>query len=366
MDTRLKSHKEKPKKVLISPLDWGLGHATRMIPIIDAFLSGNWEVELATSGPAYDLLKKHYPKLALYRIASYNIRYSKHSLLTLKLFAQAPAMWKGMRAEHKWLTEYVQKHNPDLIISDDRFGVYNKKVESWYMTHQIRVLMPWYLKPFESLIRFFHKIIINQYDKCLVPDFETQSLSGVLSHKKRNFSYPVKYVGALSRFYNLNIDMPDELPDVLAIVSGQEPQRSILLNKLINLYRNFNGKVFIVAGQPDKKEIVEYGSVRVFPHMNSDELAALMKYTPVLICRSGYSSLMDIFFLKRKAILIPTPGQTEQVYLGKYFAETFGFKTINQSALKSLDKLDAKYCNEWKHPNMQSESIFESLFTESI
>lgn len=351
----LKSPEKIKQKVLIAPLDWGLGHATRMMPIIRTFLEKNWSVELASGGQSYDLLKNRFPELNIYRIPSYNIRYTKNSLLMLKLFAQAPSMYKGLKAEHDWLKTYVENNSPDLIISDDRFGMFHEDVQSWYVTHQIRVLMPWYLKPAQPFVRFLHKQIIKKYDKCLVPDVQFNGLSGLLAHKRKGFQFMVEYTGILSRFHNVTPVIPENPPDVLAVISGPEPQRSILIEKLKTLYKDFVGTAVIVSGRPEKDEMETCGSVKIFSHMQADKLSGLMKSAPVLICRSGYSTLMDLFFLERKAILIPTPGQTEQIYLGKYFQKKFGFQTIHQSELKTTELLKESLCGDWKHPEIRAD-----------
>ena len=358
----LKYPEHRKRKVLIAPLDWGLGHATRMMPVIRAFQGMGWTVELASGGLAYDLLKKRFPDMPVYRIPSYNIRYSRHPYLMVKLFAQAPAMWKGMKAEHKWLQNYVNEKSPDLIISDDRFGMYHKQVQSWYVTHQIRVLMPWYMKPAQPLVRSLHSKIIKSYDKCLVPDLKLQGLSGLLAHRDRQFPFSVEYTGILSRFYDIDPEIPGNVPDVLAVISGPEPQRSILENKLKALYENFEGSVFIVSGRPGLKDIEQHGSVNIYPHLPAEKLSGLMKAAPVLICRSGYSSLMDLFHLERKAILIPTPGQTEQSYLGRYFRDNFNFTVISQKNLGALKDVCSSFCGEWKHPEFDPDLTPDAFF----
>jgi UDP:flavonoid glycosyltransferase YjiC (YdhE family) len=343
--TVLKSH-----KILIAPLDWGLGHATRMIPLIHVFLEAGCDVELATDGQAYELLKQEFPFLKMHRVPTYGIRYTKHKYLMLRLVAQAPAMYFGMRREHKWLETYCENNAPDLIISDDRFGMHNKSVPSVYVTHQINVIMPGYLKALQPLVRFIHRKIIHNYQLCLIPDMESKGLSGILAHSKTTFNFPVKYIGVLSRFPNAYKNISDEIPHILAVISGPEPQRTILETKLIARFKNEPKSILIVSGKPDSDEQKQVGSVKIINHLPSESLYGLMKTVPVLICRSGYSTLMDLFEIGRKAIIIPTPGQTEQEYLADYFSKHFGFIAISQKALGDNVRFEAAYCNEWPHP----------------
>jgi len=344
--------KKKSYKVLFAPLDWGLGHATRMIPLIQEFLTLGCEVEIATGGQAYELLKHEFPKLQIHSISGYDIRYSKHRFLMFRLIAQAPAMFRGMRKEHKWLKTYCENNAPDLIVSDDRFGMHCKSVPSVYVTHQINVIMPNYLKGLQPLVRYIHKKIISNYQLCLIPDMEQHGLTGILAHSKTHFNFPHRYVGVLSRFPRSYDKIPDEIPDVLAVISGPEPQRTILEKRLIQRFKDESKAVWIVSGKPDLKANRSVGTVKIISHLPSEILYGLMKAAPVLICRSGYSTLMDLFEIGRKAIIIPTPGQTEQVYLANYFSEHYHFKVIFQNELNDTVQFDAAHCGKWSHPVM--------------
>ncbi|MDA3909805.1 MAG: glycosyltransferase [Bacteroidales bacterium] len=348
--TETKSH-----KVLIAPLDWGLGHATRMVPLIHEFMKAGCEIELASDGQAYELLKQEFPMFKIHRVPAYGIRYSKHRLLMLRLVAQAPAMFRGMRKEHKWLKFYCETNAPDLIISDDRFGMHYKFVPSVYVTHQINVIMPGYLKVLQPLVRFIHKKIIKNYQLCLIPDMEQHGLTGILAHSKTEFGFPVRYVGVLSRFPNSYKNFSDGIPHILAVISGPEPQRTILETKLIERFENEPKSVWIVSGKPEAEAQKQVGSVKIISHLSSETLYALMKAVPVLICRSGYSTLMDLFEIGRKAIIIPTPGQTEQVYLADYFAEHYDFKVISQKALDDSVQFKTVDCGTWFHPAMSTD-----------
>jgi uncharacterized protein (TIGR00661 family) len=344
----------KPYKILIAPLNWGLGHATRMIPLVHEFLKFGCEVELASDGQAYELLKQEFPKLKIHRVPAYEIRYSKHRFLMLRLIVQVPAMFRGMRKEHKWLKVYCDINAPDLIISDDRFGMHHKSVPSYYVTHQINVIMPRYFKVLQPVVRFIHQKIIENYQLCLIPDMEVHGLSGVLAHSKATFNFPVKYVGVLSRFPNAYKKYTGDIPYILAVISGPEPQRTILETKLIERFEKGSQTVWIVSGKPDSVKQKQVGSVKLISHLPSEELFGLMKAVPVLICRSGYSTLMDLFEIGRKAIIIPTPGQTEQEYLAEYFAEHYEFKVISQNTLDDNVKFEPKHCTQWLHPAMYS------------
>jgi uncharacterized protein (TIGR00661 family) len=349
-----KFHKHK-KLVLVAALDWGLGHASRMIPVINSLLEMGFKVDLASDNQAFRLLENEFPNLSIFHLPSYQIRYSKSNYLMLRLIAQVPKMVYGTFMEHKWLKQYVHNNQPDLIISDNRFGLFHRNVKSVYVTHQINVIMPQGLKPIENLVRRIHRSIIMKYSLCLVPDFEKDGISGDLSHSSKKFPFKIEYLGVLSRFNSDNLIRTEDIPDVLIVISGPEPQRSILENKLTDVYRNSSKTVWMVLGKPGEKNHFVNNNIHKISHLPKEKMAYLMKNAPILIMRSGYTSLMDLFVLGRKSILVPTPGQTEQEYLAKFYDSHFGFKIVLQSEIKSEENFLAQNCTDWNTENSQNE-----------
>jgi hypothetical protein len=255
--------------------------------------------------------------------------------------------------EHKALKRIVNEENIDFIISDNRFGLFHKTVPSAYITHQILIKLPkgWaWLEPF---VAFVHRCIINRFTECWVPDFEdvSESLAGELSHpnkKPRN----VKYIGALSRFQlgvrseELGVSVqtsgePSLLefsrvqPEItsgasnlrnlaLAILSGAEPQRTMLEKELLmSLQEDQHEDIILVQGKVEaEQKVSKVGKVTVYNYMSTEELQEYILKAGKIICRSGYSSIMDLHALGKlqNATLIPTPGQTEQEYLAEYIS----------------------------------------------
>ncbi|MGM0650592.1 MAG: hypothetical protein ACQES1_08820, partial [Bacteroidota bacterium] len=144
---------KKQKTALIAPLNWGLGHASRMIPVIRCLQNDGYTVTVAAGPPVDEMIRQEFPGLRILPIKSYNIRYARSRLLMLKLILQVPGMIRDLIYERKWIKKYVREEAPDLIISDNRFGLYSQDVTSYYMTHQVNVIMPLYLKPFQPLAR---------------------------------------------------------------------------------------------------------------------------------------------------------------------------------------------------------------------
>jgi len=310
-------------KILICPLNWGLGHATRCVPVIRQLIADGHEPVLVSDGFPLQLLRQEFPSLRLIDFPSYPVQYSKGVSQIVAMIRSFPAITTGIIREHRWLKDLIKSEHFDRVISDNRFGMWNKHVHSIYITHQLMVKMPRGLKIFEPLVWLIHRTFINRYDVCWIPDRkENGGLSGDLAHK-----YPLpkhaKFVGPLSRFQTLGETEPNTDYEVVAVLSGVEPQRSLFEKELIEKYRNARLHTLIVSGQPiEKKKEMHIGNVTLVSHLSSAELASVLLGSKHIISRSGYSGIMDLDALKclHKAELIATPGQTEQEYLMKVFS----------------------------------------------
>ena len=304
------------KKLLVAPLDWGLGHATRCVPIIRDLLNNDCEVWLAGEGVQENLLREEFSSLPFLPLKGYRIRYSKKGL-TGKLILQIPSILRSIKEENNWLKEQVAKQGFDAVISDNRYGLYHEKVFSVFITHQLRIKSS-LGKLSEDLLQKWNYKLISKFNECWVPDGEGgNNLAGELSHPGKLPSIPVKYIGPLSRFKKMAIE---EVKDhLLIILSGPEPQRTILENKIVDEIINYPGTATIVRGLPGEKNILpSTNTIHFYNHLNADKLNNEMMKAGFVIGRSGYSTVMDITSLQKKSILIPTPGQTEQEYLAKH------------------------------------------------
>ena len=304
-------------KILICPLNWGLGHATRCLPIICQLLEESHEVVIASDGFPLEFLRQQFPELRFMNFPSYKITYSSGKNQVFAMLKSLPGILTGILREHSQLNKILKSEHFDQVISDNRFGLWSKNTHCIYITHQLMIKMPKGLKWMEPLVRIMHRSFIQQYNECHIPDFEgLENLSGDLSHK-----YPLpqnaKFIGPLSRFKGVKI-IPDNEFKLLCIVSGVEPQRSIFELYLIEKYQNKNFKTLIVCGQPQKDTVERnVGNVKLLSHLNDNKLAEYIVGSKKIVARSGYSTLMDLSILNclDKAEFIPTPGQTEQEYL---------------------------------------------------
>ncbi|OIQ21702.1 MAG: glycosyltransferase [Flavobacterium sp. MedPE-SWcel] len=298
------------KKILVAPLNWGLGHATRCIPVIEALENHGFEPVIASDGIALALLKKEFPDLTALELPPYQIEYAKNgAFFKLKLFMQIPNMVAAVRRENKLIQKLIKEHNISGIISDNRLGVFSKKMPSVFITHQLNVLTgntTW----FTSKI---HQMFIRKYKECWVPDVQgTPNLSGKLGHIDDS-SLKVKYIGPLSRLHR---KQTPKKYDLMAILSGPEPQRTMLEERLSDELTNYKGKVIFIKGvvEPEQKTSVE-GNITYYNFMNTSDLEQAFNESEEVLCRSGYTTIMDLAQLGKKAFFIPTPGQYEQEYL---------------------------------------------------
>lgn len=301
-------------------MNWGLGHAARCIPIINALLEEKFEPILAGDGDSLKLLQKEFPWLKYYELPSYSIQYTKKGKnLKYKLLFDSLKIRKVISKEQRAVDEIIQKENIKGIISDNRFGVRSNKVPSVYITHQINVL--------SGTTTFFtskiHQKIIAKFDECWIPDYESDpDLAGNLSHVKKS-NLNLKYVGPISRFHERDASLEgkarDKKYDIMILLSGPEPQRTILEEKLFLELKNYKKEVLLVRGVIAKKQKIQKAkNITMVNFMLQNELQNALSESDLIIARSGYSMIMDLDRLKAKAFFIPTPGQFEQEYLAKY------------------------------------------------
>jgi uncharacterized protein (TIGR00661 family) len=324
----------KHKRVLVAALDWGMGHATRCVPLIRELQKNGTEVILASNGTAKEFFKQYFPELQVLEKPGYNISYYKNLSMTGSMVVQAPSIILAIIREHQWLKRLIKQHGITQVISDNCYGLWNKKIHSVFITHQLRIKCPPFIKFSEVLFQKMISAILNNYDECFIPDKpDLPNYSGSLSHLK-NLPSHAKFIGTLSRFSDNKSSLKSESFDFVLLLSGPEPQRTILEEKFTQILRDQNFKSCIVRGLPgstDKK--INTGEITWHNHLPDDELKAVLKNAKKIICRPGYSTIMDFVELNLKALLIPTPGQTEQEYLAMHNNNSRQFKTIPQKKM---------------------------------
>ena len=337
---KIDTEKTGSKKILVAPLNWGLGHATRCIPVINTLINNGFHPVLAGDGESLILLKKEFPRLKNYQLPSYNIQYSrKGKYLKYKLLMNLPRIQKIIKKERMEVEKIVEKEQISGIISDNRFGVYSNKAPSVYITHQVNVL--------SGLTSFFtskfHQKIISKYQECWVPDFKgDNNLAGKLSqigHTRIN----LKYIGPLSRFEDKNILVKERKYQIMVLLSGPEPQRTLLEEKLLTELKDFTKKVLFIRGVISDKEKIfsKNKNIVIVNYLLQNDLQKTIAESEIIISRSGYSTVMDLSVMQAKAFFIPTPGQEEQKYLATYLEKKgiAPYSSQDEFSINDLEKI---------------------------
>jgi UDP:flavonoid glycosyltransferase YjiC (YdhE family) len=334
------------QKVLVAPLDWGLGHATRCIPLIRGLLDAGMEVVLAAEGVQAALLSREFPALECLPLFGYRARYSKRSwALPFTMMMQSPKLFKMITKEREWLADVIETHGIDLVISDNRYGLSSKKIPCIFITHQLTIKAPfgW----LENILQKINYRFINRFTCCWVPDAAgDENLAGVLSHPKKMPAVPVHYIGMLARF------APQQLAqkfDVCIVLSGPEPQRTLLEKKIVRELFSVEGKVVLVRGKPSAADIFALPPhVTVYNHLPTEDLQQLVLQSQLIISRSGYTTVMEMAALGKNMLLIPTPGQTEQEYLAERLQQTGICRAAKQQGLDLAKELMDARPQEWR------------------
>lgn len=303
------------KRVLIAPLDWGLGHATRCVPVIRELQLQNCEVSIAGSGDSLELLRQEFPGLETFPLPGYRPRYPSDGSMALTMAYQLPKFWKVISAEHEAISRLIEKENISRLISDNRYGCWSPKIPSVFITHQSNILMPQRFGWLQHPVRRLSDYLINRFSSCWIPDFPAgHSLAGdLISFEKSGLKIEREYIGWLSRFEPS--PTVSERFDVVAILSGPEPQRSLLENTLISQLKSSGLRYRLVRGLPLQKNSHSINEVINF--LPSAQLQQLIAAADLVISRSGYSTVMDMCAMRKKVVFIPTPGQTEQEHLSQ-------------------------------------------------
>lgn len=329
----------KPSRtVLYFVLDWGLGHATRSIPVIRALLNSHHRVVIVSTGRSLALLRREFGGCEFEDLPDYGIRYSRHrGFLSLDLLAKTPRILLRLILEHREAEKLAARFRADVIISDNRYGCYSGSLPSYLITHQLRFQLSRMLRPFAWVSEWFNRYYFRHYRKVLVPDSAgTPNLSGDLSHRGRIADHPkVRYVGPLSSLESGGYAGGEKI-NILFLISGPEPQRTKFEALVMGQAEALPGVKVVVLGKPEDEAEPRSRNrkgLTVFPHLERKRLSGYLNRAEWVVSRSGYSTIMDLMAIKRKAVLIPTPGQTEQEYLADNLQKTKLFFSVRQKGL---------------------------------
>jgi len=332
-------------KVLIAPLDWGLGHSTRCIPIIKYLNSISCDVIIAADGIQLYLLQKEFPRLQFVKSTGYGITFSTTATKTfIKILCQIPKILISINRESSWLKDFLLKNDIDFIISDNRYGLFSRNVPAVFITHQLTIKTS-FGRVLENTLRKINYCYISKFTECWIPDFAGENnMGGKLSHPDSMPSIPVKYLGRLSRI----VEAAPSAKEIklLIILSGPEPQRSIFEQILLIQLNDYNEATVLVRGLPgeEKPLVNSRENLLIYNHLTAEDLNQFINAAKIIISRSGYSTVMDLIGLNKKCIFVPTPGQPEQEYLANYLSSKkicLSYKQNNINLGKAIREADS-------------------------
>jgi hypothetical protein len=352
----------KNRNILICPLEWGLGHAARMIPLAGRLKEKGNNVIVGAGEEHLSLFRKELPGLTYISFPGFRPGYSKYLPSWFVMFYKIPALVYHIIREHSELKKIIRDRSINIVISDNRFGLWNKDVTTAYVTHMLRIPFP---KPFrfaEIIGIFLHRTIIRKYDLCFIPDLPGEmNVSGRLSHGLKLPSNAI-YIGILSRFSNI---LPAEEDTFgyrhnTVILSGPEPQRGILKQELESIFRAQETTTIFLGGRPGvSDEMTRTGNIIYYSHLESAMMAEALRSSDYIISRSGYTTIMELISLGCTALIIPTPGQTEQEYLAAYLEEKGWFRFLPQKKITTASLISVKAKFDGKKMMKESEYLLE-------
>ncbi len=308
------------KHILIAPLDWGLGHTTRCVPILHRLVETGHRPVFAGTEWQQDYIRKTLPGLETLQLPGYDIRYNQPGeRFAFAMLRQVPGLLARVRAEHNWLKELLQRRSFDGVISDNRYGLFHKGLPSVILTHQLRIQTGMGARA-DGLLQSVHYRMLQRFDQIWVPDIEENGgLGGSLSHPDR-LPKNCRYIGLLSQMDTAPVG--GAAPGLLVLLSGPEPQRTVLSDQLWRQVVQRGERTYFVEGAEATRRPEDIpGHIQYFGRLTRKALQPLLQAATGVWCRSGYSTLMDLMALGKQAVVIPTPGQTEQEYLGSSLHE---------------------------------------------
>jgi uncharacterized protein (TIGR00661 family) len=355
------------KTALLSMLDWGLGHTTRCIPIIQQLQNNHIQVFVACNATQQKIIEQTCSQILFFNLKGYQVRYSKYKWqLPLYIIAQLPKIGWRIFAEHIWLKNWLQNHTVNFIISDNRYGFYNKKVTSIFITHQLTIQTPY--KWLTTVLQQINYCFINRFGYSWVPDIEQQGgLAGILSHPTKKPQIPMYYIGWLSRL-NTQPNTTNCSVKFCVLLSGPEPQRSILENKLYAICQQLHQPIIFIRGTENAiTNLPPTPLIQVIALANATQLQMAIDASEYIICRGGYTSLMELLPLQKKLIVIPTPGQTEQEFLGNYLQQKQWAACLQQQQLsvKAIEVIIAN-SNFIQMPLANNNSTLQKAIDECL
>ncbi len=312
------------ERILLSPLNWGLGHVTRTIPIIEQFITQNNEVFIACSATQKRIYKDYFTNIEFIDFPEYPLKFKVNGNWTTDILFQLPSLLKFISHEKDLVAQLIVKYDISLIISDQRFGFYSEKIKSVCISHQTNLLVP----KWNVFAPYWNAKLLYKFNELWIPDFKDNSLAGNLSQSNHPNHI---YIGPISRFSGFQCQEQNTIKrEYLAIITGPYPYDKLFFEQVVTFLSKQDKKSTIICSKNfiQKTEIPNH--ICVIEKPNESTFIKLLQTSKTIISRSGYSTLMDLYFTGHSAVFIPTPGQFEQKYLAEFHKNHATWKFLNK------------------------------------
>lgn len=310
------------KRILFAVHDWGLGHASRSLLLIRALVErGDSITVVSAAGDGMRLLQSELGDAC--RFVSYRDIPKPFSrwpaMFYLRMSLATPWVLARMRSEHRFVEALVAREHYDCVVSDSRFGMWSANIPSYCILHSLRQIIPGRPRWMERLVERGQRDLTKGFTRILIPDIEEQQgLSGELGHDPV-IDWGVDrlcYIGPLSGISRT--DAPVDI-DCFFSISGIEPQRSILEKRVLAALPQLDGRIVVTLGRPAQAgSCRQSGNATVHGYLDRKAQGEMLNRARLVMTRSGYTTLMELAELGQRALLVPTPGQSEQEYLARF------------------------------------------------
>lgn len=310
------------RRTLFAVHDWGLGHATRSLVLIRALLERGDDVTVVSAeGSGLQLLRVELGSSCRF-IVFHDIPkpFSRWpAMFYVRMSLATPVVLARFKQEHRFVEKLVARDHYDCIVSDSRFGMWSRAVPSYCILHSLRQIIPGRPRHLERLVEYGQRNLTRHFTRILIPDMETDGgLSGDLGHDP-DLDWGqdrLAYIGPLSSITPTSAD-PDI--DCFFSISGIEPQRSLMAQKVLDALPRLDGRIVVALGQPGKADDCRHiGNATVYGYLDRQAQSEMLTRARLVMTRSGYTTLMELAGLGKQALFVPTPGQSEQEYLARF------------------------------------------------
>ena len=320
--------------ILFAVHDWGLGHATRDLILLRALLAAGHRITVLSNGRALQLLRQELAAACEFiALKDMPKPLSRRAFwFYVKMSLALPWVFHTFHRERQLVQQLCRTRHFDRIVSDTRYGVCSEEIPSYYLVHSLRQIIPGRPKNLERMVERSQRRLLRNGCKILIPDQLKDGLAGDLCHRLAcTWGDRLAYIGILSSLQRVPCQ-PDI--DVFISVSGAEPQRSIFERLVLSQTSKLKGKVIVTLGRPEAPGMVTLnGHVTVYGYLNRAQQQGMMNRARLIVSRSGYTTLMELAALGKKALLVPTVGQSEQEYLAAHHRRMGHVHAIHQSKL---------------------------------